>query len=52
VAWSGLNALDLLWSGCLCSCNECDVQNTWMPLKEVVGGIYCLQPLLAVGCFC
>jgi hypothetical protein len=34
-----------LWSGCLCSCNECDVQNTWMPLKDVVGGIYNLQPL-------
>jgi hypothetical protein len=34
-----------LWIGCLCSCNECDVQNTWMPLKEVVGGIYSLQPL-------
>jgi hypothetical protein len=29
-----------LWSGCLFSCNECDVQNTWMPLKEVVGGGY------------
>jgi hypothetical protein len=24
---------------------ECDVLNTWMPLKEVVGGIYSLQPL-------
>jgi hypothetical protein len=39
----------MLWmcllSDCLCSCNECDVQNTWMPLKEVVGGIYSLQPL-------
>jgi hypothetical protein len=34
-----------LWSGCLCSCNECDDQNTWMPLKEVVGGIYSLQPI-------
>jgi hypothetical protein len=34
-----------LWSGCLCSCNECDIQNTWMPLKDVVGGIYSLQPL-------
>jgi hypothetical protein len=26
------------WDGCLCSCNECDVQNTWIQLKEVVGG--------------
>ena len=34
-----------LWSGCLCSCNECDVQNTWMSLKEVVRGIYSLQSL-------
>jgi hypothetical protein len=34
-----------LWSGCLCYCNECVVQNTWMQLKEVVGGIYSLQPL-------
>jgi hypothetical protein len=24
---------------------KCDVQNTCMPLKEVVGGIYSLQPL-------
>jgi hypothetical protein len=29
----------------LCSCNECGVQKTWMPLKEVVGGIYSLQLL-------
>jgi hypothetical protein len=34
-----------LWSGCLCSCNQCDIQNTWMSLKEVVGGIYSPQPL-------
>jgi hypothetical protein len=34
-----------LWSGYLCYCNECVVQNTWMQLKEVVGGIYSLQPL-------
>jgi hypothetical protein len=39
----------MLWlclcSGCLCSCNECDIHNIWMSLKEVVGGIYSLQPL-------
>jgi hypothetical protein len=32
-------------SGWLCCCNEYEVQKTWMPLKEVVGGIYSLQPL-------
>jgi hypothetical protein len=44
------------WSEVFCSCNECDVQNTWMPFKEVVGGIYSLQlissrwlSLLAMG---
>jgi hypothetical protein len=33
------------WGEVFCSCNECEVQKTWMPLKEVVGGIYSLQPL-------
>jgi hypothetical protein len=28
-----------------CSCNEYEVQKTRLPLKEVVGGIYSLQPL-------
>jgi hypothetical protein len=40
-----LNALNLSRSVWLCSCNECGVQKTWMPLKAVVGGIYSLQPL-------
>jgi hypothetical protein len=44
-AWSGLNSLNVSWSVWLCSCNEYGVQKTWMPLKEVVGGIYSLQPL-------
>jgi hypothetical protein len=44
-AWSGLNALNVSWSVWLCSCNEYGVQKTWMPLKEVVRGIYSLQPL-------
>jgi hypothetical protein len=26
------------WSGVFCSCIECDVQNTWMDMNEVVGG--------------
>jgi hypothetical protein len=29
----------------ICSCIECELQKTWIPLKEVVGGIYSLQPL-------
>jgi hypothetical protein len=33
-----LNALNVSWSVCLCSCKEYEVQKTWMPLKEVVGG--------------
>jgi hypothetical protein len=44
-AWSGLNALNVSWSVWLCSCNKYGVQKTWMPLKQVVGGIYSLQPL-------
>jgi hypothetical protein len=44
-AWSELNALNVSWSVWLCSCNEYGVQKTWIPLKEVVGGIYSLQPL-------
>jgi hypothetical protein len=23
-----------------CSCNEWDVENTWMPMNEVVGGVF------------
>jgi hypothetical protein len=34
-----------LWSVCLCSCNECEVQKTSMTWMGVVGGIYSLQPL-------
>jgi hypothetical protein len=41
-----------LWSGWLCFCNECDVQNTWMPLKEVVGVFIASNHFLAVACFC
>jgi hypothetical protein len=43
-------------SGWLCSCIEWEIQNAWMALNEVVGGIYSPQPLpsrwqslLAVG---
>jgi hypothetical protein len=43
--WSGLNALNVSLSGWLCSCIEWEVQNTWMALNEVVGGIYSSQPL-------
>ena len=44
-AWSGLNALNVSWSVWLCSCNEYGVQKNLDALKEVVGGIYSLQPL-------
>ena len=37
--------LNVSLSGWLCSCIEWEVQNTWMALNEVVGGIYSLQPL-------
>jgi hypothetical protein len=40
-----LNALNVSLSGWLCSCNEYEVQQTWMPINVVVGGIYSLQPL-------
>jgi hypothetical protein len=26
------------WSEVFCSCNEWDVQKTWIPMNEVVGG--------------
>jgi hypothetical protein len=39
------------WSEVFCSCNECDVQNTWMPLKEVVGVFIASNHFLDVGCF-
>jgi hypothetical protein len=37
--------LNVSWSEVFCSCNEWDVQKTWMPMNEVVGGIYSPQPL-------
>jgi hypothetical protein len=43
--WSGLNALNVSLSGWLCSCIEWKVQNAWIPLNEVIGGIYSPQPL-------
>jgi hypothetical protein len=43
--WRGFDLWNVSWSEVFCSCNECGVQKTWMPLKEVVGGIYSLQPL-------
>jgi hypothetical protein len=33
------------WSECSSSCIECDLQKTWIPRNEVVGGIYSPQPL-------
>jgi hypothetical protein len=45
--------LNVSLSGWLCSCIEWEVQNTWMALNEVVGGVF-IAPnhFLAVGCFC
>ena len=43
--WRGFDLWNISWSECYCSCIECELQKTWMPLKEVVGGIYSLQPL-------
>jgi hypothetical protein len=44
-AWRGFDLWNVSWSECYCSCIECELQKTWIPLKEVVGGIYSLQPL-------
>jgi hypothetical protein len=33
------------WSECYSSCIECELLETWMPMNEVVGGIYSPQPL-------
>jgi ABC-type phosphate transport system auxiliary subunit len=48
--------LNVSLSGWLCSCIEWEVQNTWMALNEVVGGIYspetlpsCWLSLLSMG---
>jgi hypothetical protein len=43
--WSVLIALIVSWSVGLCSCNEWELQNAWMALNEVVGGIYSPQSL-------
>jgi hypothetical protein len=37
--------LNVSWSEVFGSCIECWIQNTWMALNEVVGGIYSPQPL-------
>jgi hypothetical protein len=37
VAWRGFDLLNVSWSGVFCSCIECDIQNTWMDMNEVVG---------------
>jgi hypothetical protein len=37
--------LNVSWSGVFCSCIECWIQNAWMAMNEVVGGIYSPQPL-------
>jgi hypothetical protein len=34
-AWRGFDLLDVSWSEVFCSCNEFDVQNTWMEVNEV-----------------
>jgi hypothetical protein len=37
------------WSEVFCSCNEWDVQKTWIALNEVVGGIYSPNHFLVVA---
>jgi hypothetical protein len=37
--------LNVSWSEVFCPCIECWIQNTWMPMNEVVGDIYSPQPL-------
>jgi hypothetical protein len=44
-AWRGFDLSNVSWSECYCSCIECEHHKAWMSLKEVVGGIYSLQPL-------
>jgi hypothetical protein len=44
-AWRGFDLWNVSWNECYCSYIECELQKTWMPLKEVVGGIYSHQPL-------
>jgi hypothetical protein len=39
-AWRGFDLLNVSWSVVFCSCNECEIQKTWMDGMEVVGGIY------------
>jgi hypothetical protein len=52
-AWRGFDLWNVSWSECYCSCIECELQKTWMPLKEVVGGVFIASNhFLAVSCFC
>ena len=41
----GFDLWNVSCSECYCYCIELELQKTWMQLKEVVGGIYSLQPL-------
>jgi hypothetical protein len=52
-AWRGFDLWNVSWSECYCSCIECELQKTWMLLKEVVGGVFIASNhFLAIGCFC
>jgi hypothetical protein len=37
------------WSECYSSCIECELLKTWIPMNEVVGGIYSPQQLPSRG---
>jgi hypothetical protein len=51
-AWRGFDLWNMSWSEYYCSCIECELQKTWMPLKEVVGVFIASNHFLVVSCFC
>jgi hypothetical protein len=41
------------WSEVFCSCIECELQKTWIPIKEVVGGVFIASNhFLPIGWVC
>jgi hypothetical protein len=52
-AWRGFYLWNASWSEYYCSCIECELQKTWMLLKEVVGGVFIASNhFLVVGWVC
>jgi hypothetical protein len=52
-AWRGFDLWNGSWSECYCSCIECELQKTWIPLNGGGSSVFIASNhFLAVGCFC